>query len=129
MGAGVLVAVRLLAVGQAVGHGEFHATTAVIALLLSVVPMYVWRPVTHSPAASARLALMGSFWMFASTAMLEAVGAIGYDARNDGVRSETLHTVHEVAGGASTLAMVLLFVCLIVAAGSLIRGHSSAYAG
>lgn len=120
VGAAVAAAALLLtlfvAQGEARSHGSFHLIFGVVALGLFVAVDRWWRPREGAAAASLRTPLLVMLWLALAGALLESIGAAGYDRLNSGHRIPWLTSVHNAATplGAITLLMIPVAFAVLV---------------
>ena len=114
--AAVTVAV-VLTVPFLEGEGAIHARqhlggTAAGAIVGAAIAV-LWQPRRSRLGQLARLALAGTFWIFALAQLGESFGAFGYDEFNIGTTNAVVTGVHDFFNGMTTLS--ILFVLIAIA--------------
>ena len=110
---GTFRAAQLWADGEATGHAVFHLIVAAAGLVLLTLAGIFWRPVRGRD--SGRSFTVIALAALAVAQVLEALGAIGYDAENAGVKHGWLVRLHNTATAGGGIAFVLVLVAVPVA--------------
>lgn len=117
---GVGIASLPLTDGESTGHAFSHLIPAAVATLVAGVAVRFWRVRPTRLDRFARRVLGGALSFFAAAQILEAVGAFAWESDGETVRSEPLHTLHDVALVPSTLAFPLVGLSAVVALAALV---------
>ena len=113
--AAVLLAARVVGVGEARGHAYLHLAFGTAAVALFGIVGSAWP--ARSPSPPGRTFLLVVLIAFGAGSLLEALGGAGYDAANEGHRVEALTTLHGVASAISGICFMLLLFAALEATG------------
>ena len=120
VGVGAVLAVAMLAgagivaPGSDTGHARFHASTALVALLVAAGILWV-RP---KPTLANRAPVIGLLALVVAM-LIESVGALGFGPDGYG-RANQLVVMHDLGLLLTPLAMMLMAVALAASIGALI---------
>lgn len=106
--------------GESTGHAFSHLIPAAVATIVAGLTARFWRVRQTRLDRFGRRALVAALSFFAAAQLLEAVGAFAWEADGETVRSEPLHTLHDVALVPSTLAYPLVALSVFVALAALV---------
>ena len=99
--------------GKGATHARQHLGGTAAGAIGGAAIAVLWQPRRSRLGQLARLALTGTFWIFALAQLGESIGAFGYDEFNLGTTNAVLTDVHDVFNGVTTLS--ILFVLIAIA--------------
>ncbi len=130
--AAVLVAGALtfpLLAGEGAVHARQHLGGTAAGAIAAAAVAVVWQPRRSRRRQVARLALAGTFWIFALAQLGESVGAFGYDEFNIGSTKAVLTDVHAFFNGLTTLSTLFVLIAIGLALVVAVTARRSRRAG
>jgi hypothetical protein len=111
-----------VAQGEARGHAFFHLSSGIVVLVLFTAIGLAWRIRASSGNwVMGRATLLCFLWFSGFGALMESIGAAGYDSHNEVSRIGWLTKIHSLAVPVSGLGLLLIPVGVIVLAAIVMR--------
>ena len=107
--------------GETATHARLHLTGSTVVMLIATTVAVLWRGPYGAFERRSRKALVYVLWFLAGSQLLEAAGALAWEADGETIRSQTLHVVHTVATISSGTAFIAAALTGAIAAAVIVR--------